>query len=35
MDLDPEEDSPVKDWFYDHRHLIGTKWVSLEVSFYI
>ena len=25
MDLDPEEDSSVCDWFYDYKPLLGTK----------
>ena len=28
IDLDPEEDSPVYDWFYDHKPLVDTKFVS-------
>ena len=24
MELDPEEDSAVHDWFYDHKPLVGT-----------
>ena len=25
MDLDPEEDGPVAEWFYDHKPLTDTK----------
>ena len=27
MDLDPEEDGPVAEWFYDHKPLADTKYV--------
>lgn len=28
MELDPEEDAAVAHWFYDHRALVGTKFVN-------
>jgi pre-mRNA-processing factor 8 len=28
MDLDEEEDSSVYEWFYDHKPLVGTKFIS-------
>ena len=29
MELDPDEDVAVADWFYDHKALVGTKSVSI------
>ena len=34
MDLDEEEDSAVYDWFYDHKPLVGTKYVHMYMSMY-
>ncbi|KAI9295519.1 pre-mRNA-processing-splicing factor 8 [Neoconidiobolus thromboides FSU 785] len=28
MELDPEEDSAVYEWFYDHKPLLGTKFIN-------
>jgi len=28
MELDPEDDAPVAPWFYDHKPLVGTKFVN-------
>lgn len=28
MDLDPEDDAPVYDWFYDSKPLLGSKHVN-------
>lgn len=25
IELDPDEDSPIFDWFYEHKPLVGTK----------
>lgn len=33
IDLDPEEDGPVAEWFYDHKPLADTKWVWLQLLF--
>jgi len=27
MELDPDEDKPVCEWFHDHKPLINSKWV--------
>ena len=31
IDLDPDEDLPVYDWFYDHKPLVDTKLVKIVV----
>lgn len=31
IELDEDEDGAVHDWFYDHKPLIGTKWVQCEI----
>lgn len=28
MDLDPDEDAPVFNWFYQHKPLVGSKYVD-------
>ncbi len=28
MELDPEEDAATASWFYDHKPLVGTKYVT-------
>jgi len=33
MDLDPDEDKPVCEWFYDHKPLLNSKWVSYSFEF--
>ena len=33
IDLDPDEDLPVYDWFYDHKPLVDTKLVKIVVFF--
>lgn len=29
IELDPEEDSAVANWFYEHKPLVGTKYVLI------
>ena len=35
IDLDPDEDLPVYDWFYDHKPLVDTKLVKIVCIFCI
>ena len=33
IDLDPEEDGPVAEWFYDHKPLSDSKYVCQTVNY--
>lgn len=33
IELDPDEDASVCKWFYDHKPLVGSKWVFNDFFF--